>query len=315
MKKIITALLVAALAALALAGCAGGQQNENTGDNGQAVETPGQNAAVTPGQNVSNFDAKKAINVISREDGSGTRGAFIELFGILQKNEDGSQKDLTTKEAVIARQTDVMMTNVAGDKYAVGYISLGSLNGTVKALAIEGAAPTTENVKNGTYPVSRPFIIATKGEPTGLAKDFIGFILCAEGQAVVSKSYIAVDDSAPAYAGSKPSGKIVVAGSSSVTPVMEKLKEAYLAVNPNAQIEIQMSDSSAGMNGAIDGTCDIGMASRALKDSEKEKLTPLQIALDGIAVIVNNENPAADLTKDQVKAIFTGGVETWNGIE
>ncbi len=317
MKKIIAALLITALAAFALAGCAGEKAPEATpdGNNGQAVETPGQAVEETPGQNVSNFDTKKAINVISREDGSGTRGAFIELFGILQKNEDGTQKDLTTKEAVIARQTDVMMTNVAGDKYAIGYISLGSLNDTVKALNIEGVVPTTENVKNGTYPVSRPFNIATKGEPTGLAKDFIDFILSAEGQAVVSKSYIAVDDAPLAYAGSKPSGKIVVAGSSSVTPVMEKLKEAYLAVNPNAQIEIQMSDSSAGMNGAIDGTCDIGMASRELKDSEKEKLTDIQIALDGIAVIVNNENPAADLTKDQVKAIFTGGVETWNGIE
>ncbi len=272
MKKIIAALLITALAAFALAGCAGEKAPEATpdGNNGQAVETPGQAVEETPGQNVSNFDTKKAINVISREDGSGTRGAFIELFGILQKNEDGTQKDLTTKEAVIARQTDVMMTNVAGDKYAIGYISLGSLNDTVKALNIEGVVPTTENVKNGTYPVSRPFNIATKGEPTGLAKDFIDFILSAEGQAVVSKSYIAVDDAPLAYAGSKPSGKIVVAGSSSVTPVMEKLKEAYLAVNPNAQIEIQMSDSSAGMNGAIDGTCDIGMASRELKDSERK---------------------------------------------
>lgn len=307
MKKVIAVLLITALAALALAGCAGEKPIENTGSNGQAAETPGRNAA--------GFDAQKAINVISREDGSGTRGAFIELFGILQKNGDGTQKDLTTKEAVIARQTDVMMTNVAGDKYAIGYISLGSLNDTVKALAIEGVIPTAENVKNGSYPVSRPFNIATKGEPGGLAADFIGFILSAEGQAVVSKSYIAVDGAAPAYAGTRPSGKIVVAGSSSVTPIMEKLKEAYLTVNPNARVEIQMSDSSAGMNGTIDGTCDIGMASRELKDSEKEKLTPIQIALDGIAVIVNNENPASDLTRDQVRAIYTGGVETWGGVE
>lgn len=322
MKKIIVALLITALAALALAGCASEKPSATPdGNTGEVVNTPapeadsGEEATPTPAQPSNDFDTQKAITVISREDGSGTRGAFIELFGIEQKGEDGTKKDLTTKEAVIARQTDVMMTNVAGDKFAIGYISLGSLNDTVKALNIEGVVPTTENVKNGTYPVFRPFNIATKGEAGGLAKDFIDFILSAEGQAVVSNSYIAIDDAAPAYAGTKPSGKIVVAGSSSVTPVMEKLKEAYLVINPNAQIEIQMSDSSAGMNSAIDGTCDIGMASRELKDSEKEVLTDIQIALDGIAVIVNNENPTSNLTKDQVKAIFIGEIEKWSGIE
>ena len=264
--------------------------------------------------NTAVFDSGKNIVVVSREDGSGTRGAFIELFGIEQKNDDGSKKDLTTKEAIIAKQTDVMMTNITGDKYAIGYISLGSLNDTVKALQIEGVIPTADNVKNGKYSIARPFNIATKGEPNELSGDFISFILSADGQAVVEKSYIAVAESAPAYAGSKPSGKIVVAGSSSVTPIMEKLKEAYLLINPNATIEIQMSDSSAGITGAIDGTCDIGMASRELKDSELEQLTSTQIALDGIAVIANHENPAANLTKEQVKAIFTGEMLTWNKI-
>ena len=264
--------------------------------------------------NRSAFDGKKNIVVVSREDGSGTRGAFIELFGIEQKNDDGTKKDLTTKEAIIAKQTDVMMTNIAGDPYAIGYISLGSLNDTVKALKIEGVNPTAENVKNGTYPIARPFNIATKDEVSELAEDFIGFVLSAEGQAVVAGSYIAVDENAPAYTGNQPTGKIVVAGSSSVTLIMEKLKEAYLLINSDATIEIQMSDSTAGIIGAIDGTCDIGMASRELKDSEREQLTSIQIALDGIAVIVNHENPTINLTKDKVKAIFTGETLTWSEV-
>ncbi|GHT67076.1 phosphate-binding protein PstS 2 [Spirochaetia bacterium] len=260
------------------------------------------------------FDKAKAIGVVSREDGSGTRGAFIELFGIEARGSDGSRKDMTTKEAVIAKQTDVMMTNIAGDKYAIGYISLGSLNSTVKAADIAGVKASSENVKNGTYTVSRSFNIATKGEPNELAADFITFILSAEGQAVVAKSYIAVIENAPAYTGGRLSGKIVVAGSSSVTPIMEKLKEAYTALNPNASIEIQMSDSSAGMTGAIDGTCDIGMASRELKDSERAVLSATRIALDGIAVIVNNENPVTNLTKEEVKGIFTGAMVKWSEV-
>ncbi|MDR3149926.1 MAG: substrate-binding domain-containing protein [Oscillospiraceae bacterium] len=261
------------------------------------------------------FDTGKAISVVSREDGSGTRGAFIELFGVEVKGDDGSKKDMTTKDAIIAKQTDVMMTNIAGDKFAVGYISLGSLNSTVKALQIDGVTASTGNVKNGTYKISRPFNIAYNGELTGLAKDFVDFILSAEGQAVVGKSYITIDDNAPEYSGNKPSGKIVVAGSSSVTPVMEKLKEAYAALNSGAEIEIQMSDSSAGMTAAMDGTCDIGMASRELKDSELAVLTSTTIALDGIAVIVNNGNPADNLTKDQVKSIFTGETLKWNEVQ
>ncbi len=207
-----------------------------------------------------------------------------------------------------------MLMNIQNDLYAIGYVSLGSLNETVKAVNIDGVEATTDNVKNGTYPIARPFNIATKGEPIALAQDFIDFILSAEGQAVIGKSYIAAQEDAAAYAGSKPAGKIVVAGSSSVTPVMEKLKEAYIAINPNATIEIQQSDSSAGLSNAIEGVCDIAMASRELKDSEKEQLTGIQIALDGIAVIVNNGNPASDLSKDQVKSIFTGAVTTWGAI-
>jgi phosphate transport system substrate-binding protein len=283
-KKIIAVLLAVFAAASAFTGCGGA------------------------------FDTSQAINVISREDGSGTRGAFIELFGVEVKDADGNKKDMTTKEAVVAKQTDVMMTNVSGSQYAIGYISLGSLNDTVKALSIEGAAASTENVKNGSYTVHRPFFIATKGTPGELAQDFIGFILSAEGQEVIGKSYIPISESPAAYAGGKPSGKIVVAGSSSVTPIMEKLKEAYLAINAGAAIEIQQSDSSAGMTSAIEGSCDIGMSSRELKDSELAELTPTQIATDGIAVIVNKDNPVSNLSKEEIRAIFTGEILTWDSI-
>lgn len=260
------------------------------------------------------FDKSKNISVVSREDGSGTRGAFIELFKIEVKAEDGTKKDMTTKEAVIVDKTDIMMTNIANDPFAIGYISLGSLNDTIKALDIDGVKASADNVKNGTYKISRPFNIATKGEPNGLAQDFISFIFSKEGQTVVAKSYIAIDDNAPAYSGTKPGGKITVGGSSSVNPIMEKLKEAYVALNPNADIEIQVSDSTAGMTGTMDGTFDIGMASRELKDSEKEQLTETAIALDGIAVVVNNKNPLTNITGEQVKSVFTGESTKWSAV-
>ena len=257
------------------------------------------------------------IVVISREDGSGTRGAFIELMGVEVKDEAGNKSDMTTPGAVIANKTDVMLTQVAGNKAAIGYVSLGSLNDTVKALAIDGVEATNENVKNGSYAVARPFNIATKGTPEegSLTADFIAFILSKEGQEVISDGYIPVDDAAPAYAGTKPSGKITVGGSSSVTPIMEKLKEAYVALNPNATIELQQSDSTAGMTSTIDGAYDIGMASRELKDSEKAELTSTQIAIDGIAVIVNPENPVSDLSQEAVRAIFTGETTNWADVK
>lgn len=266
-------------------------------------------------ETASGFDASREITVVSREDGSGTRGAFIELFGIEQKDDAGNKADTTTEEAIIANKTDVMLTNVSGDKYAVGYVSLGSLNDKVKALKIDGTEATADNVKNGTYKVSRPFNIAIKGEVSEAAQDFIDFILSAEGQEVASDGYIAIDDSAEPYAGTKPAGKVVVAGSSSVSPLMERLKEAYIAINPNAEIEIQTNDSTSGMNGTIEGTCDIGMASRDLNNSEAEVLTSISICLDGIAVIVNSENPTDELTSENVKDIFTGTVTAWSEID
>lgn len=255
------------------------------------------------------------ITVVSREDGSGTRGAFIELFGVEVKAEDGSKKDMTTEEAIIANKTDVMLTNIASDPNAIGYVSLGSLNDSVKALTIDKVSATTENVKNESYPISRPFIIATKSEMSDLAADFIDFILSKQGQAVVAAGYIPINDNAADYSGLQPIGKISIAGSSSVTPIMEKLKEAYIVLNPNAAIEIQMTDSSAGMTAAIDGTCDIGMASRALKESEAKELTGISIALDGIAVIVNQENSIEGLSSEQVRSIFTGETITWNEVK
>ena len=235
------------------------------------------------------------INVQSREDGSGTRGAFIELFGIEEKDADGNKIDNTTEEANITNSTEVMLTSVAGDEYAIGYVSLGSLNDTVKALKIDGAEATAENIKAGTYKIARPFNIATKGDATGLAADFINYIMSDEGQKVIEDNgYISVSDGKFESNGAK--GKIVVAGSSSVTPVMQKLLEAYQKVNTGAKIELQENDSTTGMTAAIDGTCDIGMASRELKDSEKSAgLTNQVIALDGIAVIVNNKNSASNI--------------------
>ncbi len=261
------------------------------------------------------FDTSKEIVVVTREEGSGTRGAFVELTGIEEKDSSGNKTDRTTKEAITQMKTDTILTTVAGNEYAIGYVSTGSLNDTVKALSIDGIAATTENIKNGSYKIARPFNLATKGEISAVAQDFMDFIMSEEGQVVVGKSYIAIDDNAAPYGGSKPSGKIVVAGSSSVTPVMEKLREAYLAINTEAVIEVQQSDSSAGMQAAIDGTADIGMASRTLKDSEKAELKDIAIALDGIAVITHTGNSINDLTVENVKSIFVGDMIKWSDIK
>jgi len=264
----------------------------------------------------SNFDATEFISVYSREDGSGTRGAFVELFGIEQKNAEGVKVDYTTVEAIITNSTDVMMTSVAGDTYGIGYISLGSLNDTVKAVKINGVEATVENIKAGTYTVARPFNIATAGEVSDVTQDFIHFIMSAEGQAVVEgKGYIAVAGT-ESFVSNGATGKIVVGGSSSVTPVMEKLVEAYLAINAGAEIELSTSDSSTGMGQTTEGILDIGMASRELKASELETgLTGITIAMDGIAVIVNHENPTDDLTSEAVKTIFMGEAYQWNEVE
>jgi phosphate transport system substrate-binding protein len=261
------------------------------------------------------FNSKKSITVLSREDGSGTRGAFIELFGIEKKDTSGKKVDYTTDEAAITNSTAVMLASVAGDSYAIGYVSLGSLNDSVKAVKIDGADATVSNINNGSYKISRPFNIAVKEGLTPVAQDLVNFILSDKGQKVIAANkYIQV--AAKSYISSKASGKIVVSGSSSVSPVMEKLIEAYKSENPNAKIELQTSDSTTGVTNAINGTCDIGMVSRSLKDSEKSKgVQEVTIAIDGIAVIVNKSNPTENLSKAQVEQIFTGKTLKWNEVK
>lgn len=271
-------------------------------------------AVVAVGTVASVSAATGTIDVCSREDGSGTRGAFIELFGIEEKDENGDKVDNTTEEATITNSTAVMMTTVAGDEAAIGYISLGSLDDTVKAVKIDGAEATVENVSDGTYKVSRPFNIILPEEVTAEAQDFINYIMSAEGQQIIEDNgYVKVDDEAPAYEKSDASGKVTVGGSSSVTPVMEKLAEAYAEVNSDVTVEVQQSDSTTGISNAQEGIVQIGMASRDLKE-EETGVTSQCIAMDGVAVIVNPNNDVEDLTSDQVKSIFTGETTSWDDI-
>lgn len=325
-KKVMSMLLTGMLAVSVLAGCGsnGAADNGTTSDAGSSNQVAADNNDAGDAGNTQaaseaagHFDADEFISVISREDGSGTRGAFIELFGVEQKDADGNKVDNTTEEAIITNNTEVMLTTVAGSEYAIGYVSLGSLNDSVKAVSIDGVEPSVEGIKDGSYAIARPFNIATKDGLSDVAQDFVNFIMSADGQSIIEgKGYIPVNDAAEAFESNGAEGKVVVAGSSSVTPVMEKLQEAYLAINPNANIEIQQSDSSTGMTAAADGTCDIGMASRELKDSELEAgLTPTVIAMDGIAVIVNQGNPTENLTSEQVMNIYTGEVTTWSEVQ
>lgn len=261
------------------------------------------------------FNSKKTISVMSREEGSGTRGAFIELFGVEQKNSSGKKVDYTTEEAAITNSTSVMLTSVAGDIYSIGYVSLGSLNDSVKALKIEGVDATVSNIKNKSYKISRPFNIAVKEKLSAPAQDFVNFIMSSEGQKIVEKNkYIAVESKS--FTSNKASGKVVVAGSSSVSPVMEKLIEAYKSVNPNARIELQTSDSTTGVTNAANGTCDIGMASRGLKETEKAKgLKEITIAIDGIAVVVNKANPLVNAKIEIVRDIYMGKIQKWSEVK
>lgn len=298
-KKITATALFGVLAVSAFAGCGGASSSSN--------------GSSDAGSDAAKFDASKTISVVTREEGSGTRDAFTELTGVLVKDGD-NKTDNTTTSAVTINSTEAVITNVKDNEAAIGYISLGSLNDTVKALKIGGVEATADNVKSGDYAVSRPFNIAYKGELSNVAQDFVDYIMSSDGQKIVSDNgYVTVSENA-AYSGKKPSGKISVAGSSSVSPVMEKLAEAYQKVNTNAKVEIQTSDSSAGMQSAMGGTCDIGMASRDLKDEEKSALKVETIAKDGIAVIVNNANTCDDLTLDQVKSIYTGETTVWSDI-
>lgn len=307
-KKVLAAVLMGAMV-FSMAACGSndsGSSSDSTTTEDNASSDSGSDASAPSG----------TISVLSREEGSGTRGAFVELFGVEEENADGEKVDNTTVDAQVTNSTAVMMTGVAQDPQAIGYISLGSLDDSVKALKVDGAEASAENVKNGTYKVSRPFNIVTGDSLSDVAQDFVDYILSSDGQAIVGEDYIPVDDAAEAYAGTSPEGSVVVAGSSSVSPVMEKLKEGYEAVNPNASVEIQTSDSTTGVESTISGICDIGMASRELKDTEtSEGVTGTQIAIDGIAIIVNNENSMTDITSDQVKQIYTGEVTNWEDLQ
>ena len=300
MKKFIAMMATVAMVAGLAVGCGGGSDAEG-GEGGASGE----------------FDSSMDITIVSREDGSGTRGAFIELFGIEEEQEDGEKVDMTTEAAQITNSTSVMLTTVAGDEYAIGYVSLGSLDDSVKAVKIDGAEASVDNVKSGDYKVSRPFNVVTNSnnELTDVAQDFLNYILSADGQAVVAEEGYIPLDGGEAYTASGLSGTVTVAGSSSVTPVMEKLAEAYQALNPDVTIEVNQSDSTTGVTSALEGACDLGMASRDLKDSEtSEGAQATVIATDGIAVIVNPESAVEDLTSDQVKQIFTGEVTSWSEI-
>ena len=303
MKKRLVMMAMGALLALSafgLMGCSGGG-NAGSGDGGEGDGAAG---TVPSGE----------VSVYSREDGSGTRGAFVELMGIEEKDASGEKVDMTTTSAAITNSTSVMMTSVAGDENGIGYISLGSLNDTVKALKVDGAEATPDNVKSGDYKVARPFNIVTKDGLSDVAQDFIDFIMSSDGQKIVEEEgYISVAESAAAYAGSGQSGKIVIAGSSSMTPVMEKLAEAYKAINSGVTIEVNQSDSTTGVNMATEGTCDIGMVSRELKDSETG-VTPTVIAQDGIAIIVNTASNVDGLSSEQVKGIYTGEIANWEDV-
>lgn len=287
MKKSLAMVLSLGMTMVSLVGC-----GSSTSEDAAAAEGP--------------------ITVVSREDGSGTRGAFIELFGVEVKNDAGEKEDMTTEDAEITNSTSVMITTVAGNENAIGYISLGSLNDTVKALEIDGVAPAVDDIKSGSYKIARPFNIATKDEISEVAADFIKYIMSEDGQKVVEDNGYISQGNEGAYEAAGVSGKIVVAGSSSVTPVMEKLKEAYVVLNPDVTIEVQQSDSTTGVTSVVEGVCDIGMASRELKDTELEKgIKGTVIAMDGIAVIVNNGSPVDGLSSETVKGIYTGEITDW----
>ena len=296
LKKAAAILMASTLVMGAFAGC--GSSSDDSGSGDAATGATGE------------------ITVNTREDGSGTRGAFTELFGIIEEV-DGEEVDMTTQGAKVTNSTSVMMQTVAEDVNSIGYISLGSLDESVTAVKIDGVEATAENVANGTYKVSRPFNIATKEGLSDAAQDFVNYIMSAEGQQVIEdEGCIKADDAAAAFTSNGASGSVTVAGSSSVTPVMEKLVEAYQAVNPNVTIEVQESDSTTGMQNAIDGLCDIGMASRDLKDSETGAgLTGTVIAQDGIAVIVNNDSGITELTSDQVKQVYLGEITQWEDLK
>lgn len=254
--------------------------------------------------------ASGVISVITREDGSGTRGAFTELCGIV-----ADDKDNTVSSAEVTNSTAVMLTTVAGNAASIGYVSVGSLNDSVKALEVDGVAPSVDTVADGSYSISRPFNLVTRDgeELSDAAQDFFNYIMSTDAADVISKEgYVA--QGTESYTSNGAKGSVVVAGSSSVTPVMTKLKEAYADINPDVSVDVQQSDSTTGVTSTQEGVCDIGMASRELKDTETGVKSTV-LAMDGIAVIVNKDNSLDAITKDQIKQVYTGEITEWSALE
>ena len=323
-KKWLTIGIALMVSAMMMAGCGNTEAKDAQAESTTAENTPEASKEESeeqdkeePSEETEGGSFEGMISPVSREEGSGTRGAFIELFGIETKDADGNKVDNTTEMAEVTNSTSVMLTTVEGNEYAIGYISLGSMDDTkVKALNIDGAEATVDNIKSGSYKISRPFNIVTKEGLSEVAADFIKYIMSEDGQAVVEDNGYISQGNEGAYEAAELSGKVTVAGSSSVTPVMEKLKEAYVKLNPDVEIEVQQNDSTTGVTSAMEGVCDIGMASRELKDTEiSGGVTGTAIALDGIAVIVNKENPISDMTSEQVASIFTGETTDWSEIQ
>ena len=297
MKKIISFILLGVMALSFGVGCgsnSGSDSGSDSGSNGGSENT------LTP------------INVVSRESGSGTRGAFVEITGVLEKDSSGNSVDRTFDNAIIQNGTNAIITTVSNDKNAIGYISIGSLNDTIKALDVDGVSPTAENVQNGSYKIARPFNITFTEDISDLAQDFVNYILSSDGQAVVvSSGYTQASNEETSYTPSNMSGIITVVGSTSVNPVMEKLAEAYMALNPDVSIEIQSVGSSAGVQASIDKTADIGMASREIRDSESAQVSYLPIAIDGIAMIVNKDSQVSNITLEDIRLVYTGEKINW----
>ena len=320
----VVASVLAASMALSLAAC-GSTASESTVASSESTAASSESTVASTSEaasesaeatEASDFDTDQDITVITREDGSGTRGAFIELTGVEEKNDAGEKEDMTTQAAATQNSTNGVMTAVANDETAIGYISLGSLNDTVKAVTVGGVEATAENVSNGTYTLARPFNIVTNGEPTDpVAVDFIAYCMSPDGQALATEDgYIGGEGTE--YTSTQPSGSITVGGSSSVSPLMEKLIEAYKTVNPNATVELLTTDSTTGVTGALDGTYTVGMASRELKDTETaEGAQATVLAMDGIAVVVNPTNSVSDLSVDQIKSIYTGEATVWSDLQ
>lgn len=318
-RKSVAAVVTAAAMMMSLAACGGASSDSAAAPASESTAASTNEAAsseAASAEAAGDFDTDQDITVISREDGSGTRGAFIELTGVEEKNADGQKVDNTTEAAAIQSSTNGVKTAVANDETAIGYISLGSLSKDVKAVTVGGVEASAETVKDGSYTLARPFNIVTNGEATNpVAVDFIAYCLSKDGQALATEEGY-VGNEGEDFTSAQPEGKITVGGSSSVSPLMEKLIEAYKTVNPNAELELLTSDSTTGVSGALDGTYTIGMASRELKDSETEGgAVATVLALDGIAVVVNPANTVEDLTVDQIKGIYTGELTVWSDLQ